>query len=296
MAHPKSLFTPKELADAIGASESSVRRWVDNGQIPMSRTAGGHRRIPLANAIQFIRETGAMVVRPELLGLGELSLSGGAALDLPDERQFFEALIAGERRVARGLILSWYLGGKSLPALFDGPVAQAMHRVGELWKHTERGILVEHRATEICVGAIAELRGFLPAVGKSAPLALGGSPQNDPYVLPTMMAGTVLAESGFHDINFGANTPVELLMDEAIERRARLVWLSISTPPESKALRAAIRDLATGLAERKIDVLIGGRCLTECVPRGLPNLTQVGSMSELSAFARGVLSVRSHGG
>jgi excisionase family DNA binding protein len=296
MENAKSLLTPKELADAIGASESSVRRWVDSGRITMSRTAGGHRRIPLAGAIQFIRQTGASVVRPELLGFGELSLSGGTAPGLPEEEKLFQALIAGERRVARGLILSGYLRGKSLPALFDRPVAQAMHRVGEQWKHNQRGILVEHRATEICVGAIAELRGFLPAAGKNAPLALGGAPQNDPYVMPTMMAGTVLAESGFHDINFGANTPVELLMQEAIEHRARLVWLSISTAPQSNALNAAIRDLATGLARRKIDLLIGGRSAAECIPHGLPHLTQVGSMSELSAFARGVLSVVSRGG
>src|SRR5688500_324070 len=66
------LLTPKELADAIGASESSLRRWVDRGRLPVSRTAGGHRRIPLATAIRFIRETGATVVRPELLGFDEV--------------------------------------------------------------------------------------------------------------------------------------------------------------------------------------------------------------------------------
>src|SRR5215211_2356769 len=64
------LLTPKDLADAIGASESSLRRWVDSGRVKMSRTAGGHRRIPLAEAIRFIRETHATVVRPDLLGLG----------------------------------------------------------------------------------------------------------------------------------------------------------------------------------------------------------------------------------
>ena len=69
MISAKPLLTPKELADAIGASESSLRRWVDSGQINMSRTAGGHRRIPLAEAIQFIRGIGATVVRPEMLGL-----------------------------------------------------------------------------------------------------------------------------------------------------------------------------------------------------------------------------------
>src|SRR6185295_13435922 len=68
----KSLLTPRELADAIGASESALRRWVDAGDIHMSRTAGGHRRIPVQEAIRFIRESGATVVRPEILGLAGL--------------------------------------------------------------------------------------------------------------------------------------------------------------------------------------------------------------------------------
>src|SRR4051794_17870331 len=65
----KTLLTPKELADAIGASESSLRRWVDGGRLRISRTAGGHRRIPVEEAVRFIRETGATLVRPEMLGL-----------------------------------------------------------------------------------------------------------------------------------------------------------------------------------------------------------------------------------
>ena len=60
----KSLLTPKELAEAIGASESSIRRWVDTGDIRVARTAGGHRRITLSEAIRFIRQIEAPVVRP----------------------------------------------------------------------------------------------------------------------------------------------------------------------------------------------------------------------------------------
>ena len=52
----KSVLSPKELAAAIGVSESTLKRWADDGLIVFSRTAGGHRRIRLAEAIRFIRE------------------------------------------------------------------------------------------------------------------------------------------------------------------------------------------------------------------------------------------------
>ncbi len=294
MKTAKTLLTPKELADAIGASESSLRRWVDNGRIAMSRTAGGHRRIPLAGAIQFIREIGATVVRPDLLGLGDVPVPGASLRGLANDQKLFEALQTGQRRLARGMILSWYLDGRSLPALFDGPVSGAMHRLGKLWNHNERGILVEHRATEICIEVIAEMRGLLPLIEADAPLALGGAPQDDPYLLPARMADTVLAEAGFRDINFGANTPVGLLMKEAVERRARMVWLSISTQQATKSLGAAITKLAHGLAKHNMNLILGGRCHLEYVPRGLKNVSSIGSMSELAAFAKGILSGKTH--
>jgi hypothetical protein len=165
-----------------------------------------------------------------------------------------------------------------------------MQRLGELWNHDPRGILIEHQATEICIEAIASMRTLLRAPDGSAPLALGGAPTDDPYLLPTMMAGTVLAEAGFRDVDFGANTPVELLATEALERNARLVWLSISTLQDPKPVRAAIRKLASALLKQRIDLVLGGRHHLECAPRGLENVSLVGSMGELAAFARGMLS------
>ena len=67
------LLSPKDLADAIGVSESSLKRWTDAGRIRASRTDGGHRRIALEDAVRFIREAGVPVVRPELLGMPEMA-------------------------------------------------------------------------------------------------------------------------------------------------------------------------------------------------------------------------------
>ena len=286
MKNGEVLLTPKELAEAIGASESSLRRWVDSGDIRMSRTAGGHRRIPLAEAIRFVRQIGARVVRPDLLGLAGSGRGDGGRLRGGDEERLFESLRAGDRQVVKGLLQSMYLDAGSLHALFDGPVRGALHRLGELWNHDERGILIEHRATEICIEAIGAMRSLLPTAGERAPLAIGAAPERDMYQLPTMMAGMVLSEAGFREINFGANTPVELLASEAVARRARLVWLSVSAPQDFKSLRASIKKAAGMLAPRGIRLILGGRHHAECASAGLENVTLVTSMAELAALAK----------
>ena len=255
----KSLLTPKELGEALGASESSIRRWVDSGDIRIARTAGGHRRIPLTEAIRFIRQIGAPVVRPELLGLGKLPFIGAIGEALSDAERLFESLRSGDGDTIRDFLISRYLNGQAVSSLFDGPLLAAIRRVGNLWQHDERGILIEHRATEICIEAVGMLRRLLPPVENGSPLALGGAPQGDPYQLPSMMVGAVLFESGFRDVNFGANTPVELLGKEAIDRGARLVWLSISSPCEPRPLKASLKKLIADLAKHKINLLVGGR-------------------------------------
>ncbi len=279
-------MTPKDLADAIGASESALRRWVDGGRIRMSRTAGGHRRIPRQEAIRFIRQTGATLVRPELLGLQQLPAEAEGSGAVSRDEALFNALREGNGAVARGLIISSYLGGLGVAALFDGPVRSAMDRIGQIWQHQSRGIMIEHRATAICIESIAQLRGLLPVVDEHAPLAIGSAPQDDPYQLPTMLAAATLAEAGFREINFGPNTPVQLLAEEAIDRKARLVWLSISATKDAKRLRAEIKSLANSLAKHSIDLVLGGRLSGVCVPRSMSNVTLAASMSDLAAVTR----------
>jgi methanogenic corrinoid protein MtbC1 len=246
----------------------------------------------MQEAVRFIRQTGADVVRPEVLGFERdvLGHSQSSPYGSSGEQAVFEALLSGERRAVKGLILSWYMEGHDLTALLDGPVRVALHQFGELWKHEERGILLEHRATEICMEALLELRALLPSVEAEAPLALGGAPEDDEYLIPSTMAAMVLAEAGYRDINYGGQTPLHLLADAADEHGAALVWISITAPPDKRGLQQQIADLARHLLERKATLLLGGRHAAEVYPKGVANVQLMNSMAELSAFAKGMVN------
>lgn len=62
-------LTPNQVANAFGVSEASVKRWCDKGLMPTYRTAGGHRRLPVAGVVDFLRKRGLELVNPEVLGL-----------------------------------------------------------------------------------------------------------------------------------------------------------------------------------------------------------------------------------
>lgn len=289
-----TLLTTREFADAIGASESSVRRWTNGGIIATARTAGGHRRIALADAIRFIRESGTNLVRPELLGLPALPTTA-ASKTLGDKAltdTLYDALATGNAPAANGCVAGLFLNGMSTASICDVALRPAMERIGKFWTDDPRGVLTEHRATGICLNALAMLRRMIGDPADAAPVALGGAPDGDPYLLPSMMAATVVAEAGYRDINFGPDTPLELLADAAAEHRARLVWVSIKAPGDSPRLRTRIHALAEQLAAQGTSFVVGGTGADALDLRPSKDLQRMGTMAELAAFAHGIATKR----
>lgn len=291
MPSPKTLLSPHELAQAIGVSESSVKRWVDDGLIRAARTAGGHRRIPVREAVRFVRESDAVLLRPEVLGLDELRgvEAGGAG---QEEARFYDLLAAGAAPEAVGLLVSLYLDGWGVARVLDGPVRSALERLGELWRHDQAGIFLEHRAVPVVLRALVRLRELLPEVPEGAPRAVGCAPSGDPYLLPSLGAAMVLEAEGLAATNLGPETPVATLETAVRELRPRLVWLSASAPGAPEGLGRELRGLLqrlTGEGGREAPLLVlGGRRAGEVPLAPHPRLHRGETMAELAALGKGI--------
>ena len=210
----KAFLTPKDLAEALGVSESSLKRWADDGVIRVSRTAGGHRRIALADAVRFARESGLQIEHPAALGLEEIlpARRGSDAPAVGTAESIYAAFLRDDWRVARGLIVSAYVTGESVATLCDGAIREALSRAGELWEHGSDGIVIEHRAVDTCLQALSLIRSLIPAGAATAPVALGAAFANDPYVLPSLIAAVVAADPGFSGGYLGPNVPAGPLL------------------------------------------------------------------------------------
>lgn len=275
------LLSTRELAEALGVSESSLKRWVDAGRIAASRTEGGHRRITLSEALRFIRETHAPIARPELLDVPEV-----AAARARGEDRLASFLREGDAVGARGWLVGRYLEGATIVELADGPIRDSMAALGELWLHDDNGIFIEHRGMDACLQAVTQLRGMMEQPPASAPLALGGCACGDPYLLPTQLAAMVAVEAGMRAVNLGPNTPVNAFASAVAEHQPALVWLSVSTALMPARARELSRWLDT--LPPTISILIGGaqaRTLTRLPARAL----QCTSLADLAAVARTIV-------
>ncbi len=275
------LLTTRDLANALGVSESSLKRWVDSGKIAASRTEGGHRRIEIAEAVRFIRASGTPLLRPELLDLPEV-----AAVRAQGPDRLLSYLTDGNTLGASGWLMARYLEGATVAELGDGPIREAMHALGELWRHDEGGVFIEHCGTDTCLQAVAQLRSMIDVPPSTAPLALGGCPAGDPYLLPTQLASMTLSEVGMRSINLGPDTPVSALSAAVAMHKPKLVWTSITnslTPARSKSLRDWFEELPASIM-----IAVGGQQAS-----GLGNLPsrvrRVHTLVELAALAAAIV-------
>lgn len=285
--HPATLqrfLSPKDLARVIGVSESSLKRWVDDGRLKAVRTAGGHRRIAAKEALGFLRREGFTIKDPRPLGMAPVTSSERSVDD-----QLHELLKNGDLARARALLVQTFTGGMPLHAMADGPIRTSLERIGTLWTHGTDGIATEHLATDTILQAVLTIRMMLPEPAADAPVAIGGAPTKDPYILPSLCCATVLQEVGFQSQNLGPDTPIEALLAHVAKRPPRLIWLAISTEDGALALKSVLRKQMDGLLGQGTHVVVGGRNahLLNLEPR--PRLLLSRSLGEVAAFARGVL-------
>ncbi|MCY2976859.1 MAG: helix-turn-helix domain-containing protein [Planctomycetota bacterium] len=286
MSAVRTLST-SEFARALGLSESSVRRLFDTGDLGVYRTRGGHRRIPVSEAIRYVRATHANLVEPELLGMDRVLEQVRSNSPIED---MIHVLEEGHATAVTGLMQWLFASGMSVAELCDGPIAMALKHIGERWPHDKRAIFIEHRATILCERALNQLRLSVGTPDEDAPVAIGGAMSGEVYFLPTLMASLVLQEAEFNETNLGPNTPLDVLADAVIDEQPSLLWLSISEPLRSNSHRAEVLKLAEVAQVNKTVFIVGGRHASELAsltmgPDNNSNLIICNSMVGLSKVA-----------
>jgi excisionase family DNA binding protein len=256
------LLSPARAAALVGVSESTLKRWVDAGHVRAEKTAGGHRRIAVPDLLAFLRERGRAVPSLETLGL----VTGGArrptrAPSLSPET-LGDVLLAGDVDIARRLLLDAYAAGRRPDELGDAIVAPAMTRIGALWAQGVIDVGQEHLVTQRLSALLLELRALVPTPGSRAPRAIGGAPEGDPYVLPSLLAELTLLELGWQVLNLGSETPMSALAAAVRRHKPRLVWISVTTQRPSGAFLEEYYALVDATRGVRAGVIGGGQGLT----------------------------------
>lgn len=293
---PKSadLVSPKQAARAFGVSESSLKRWCDQGRIPFVRTAGGHRKMPIADVLDFVRRHDQALASPEILGLPAVSPRSHSGLTRGRPR-LAEALLAGDELLARQVVLDLYLAQHSLSVICDEVIAGAFRDIGDRWACQQADVFQERRGCEIALRILFELRRLQPAQENKC-RAIGGTIEGDAYCLPSAMAELVLRQSGFQATSLGTGIPFESLTRAVEAIRPRLFWLSVSHIREGLDFVSQFAALSATCASVGTALVVGGRALVEDLRRKMTYAAYCDNMQHLESFAKVLLRSKSTGG
>jgi excisionase family DNA binding protein len=280
-------LSPRQVAEAIGVSASSLKRWCDRGDLPSTKTAGGHRRISRSAVVRFLRERGFDPKRPDLLGL-----PAGARLEARDENevlpQVVSALVEGNEHQMVSLLTGLYLAKRSIADIADQFIQPAFETIGNRWEREEIQIYQEHRAVATTRNALQRLRGYLPDPAPNAPVAVSATLAGDPYLLPIMLIALALRENGWNAIVLGPNHPAHTLIAALRDIRPRLGCINVSFIRDETELVSdakAIYQAATAVGSA---VAIGGGRIDERLRASLACTAHCSSLTDLVSLARGL--------
>ena len=281
-------LTSKQVARAIQASESSVKRWCDKGVIPTQYTAGGHRRIALPDLIEFLRSSKYELVRPEVLGLPATTGQTSRVIDRAEE-QLTEALLKGEEDLCRQIVLDLYLAEHSISAICDLVIGRSFVTIGDRWECGEAEVYQERRGCELALRLLHELRTLIPNPPLVAPVAFGGAVEGDLYSLATTMVELVLRDIKWNASSLGTNLPFSTLAAAIEQQRPRMFWLSVSYIRNEQEF---LQNYAELYDEFGMDVafVVGGRALKEPIRQQMQYAAFCDNIRHLESFAQTLLN------
>jgi len=285
MSGPRYVTTV-EAAQAMGISVSTVKRWVDEGILPAHKTAGGHRKVLADDLVRMVRQ--GNYPRADLTRLTEAAVASAEPTPADLGRELLAHLRSGDSAAIRTLILGAYRAGVPLETLADSIVAPAMERIGHEWQAGRIEVMHEHRATQLVVSALFELKGTLESSDGSLgkPRAVGGAVEGDHSILPSLLAQMILIEHGWEVVNLGPHTPIGSLRRALGELRPRMIWLSSCHLDDADAFTRDYTPFFREAEQAGTAVALGGRAFGEHLRATLPCSTFGATLSHLAAFAR----------
>ena len=286
MVMTETYLKTSQVAEALGVSVSSIKRWVDSGALEASRTMGKHRLVPLSSALQFAR-------REQLPIDGLLALSEPVDSSPIDDRlcdRLLDLLKAGDERGVHGLIVGAHQTGSGAVELADRLIRPTMERIGQGWFLGQWDIYEEHQATSLIVSTLAGINSArILATTPLHPLALGASPAGDSYSLPRLLAEMVVREAGWDVRNLGGDLPLRSLAIATRKYRPRLIFLSASRIDDRAQFINDYAYFYEAASQVNAAVVLGGRALDSDLRSRLVYASFGDRMAHLSEFARRML-------
>lgn len=259
-----STIATREVASMLGVTETTVKRWADEGVIPCVRTPGGHRKFLLKDVVEFAQQQGLTVagVQPPPMSAEQTEqLRLGVALgDFSRIANVLkEEALQADRQGLLSLLLYLTKSHIGLPIIADEVIRPAFTEIGELWMKGKLGVNQEHAATQAMLEALIRVAGDLHhKPGKEMAVVCAG-PEHELHEIGLRCLAYSLEGEGWDVHYIGANTPLDAMLRLLRTSHPQLVCISITIVRRRKELQEFVHRLYTATKAYGGTLIIGGQ-------------------------------------
>ncbi|MBI5474739.1 MAG: cobalamin B12-binding domain-containing protein [Ignavibacteriae bacterium] len=258
----KTILSTADVARLFNVTETTVKRWANDGTLKCMKTPGGHRKFEMKNVVDFAE---TLNFEPS----GTLSLTGEDALAQKIQiavlsrdfsflkEAFLEKALSPDKQDMFVFFGFLYQHKIPLSEIYEMILKPGMTEIGNRW---ERGVLTvdqEHRASYETLDALAQLQTQIHIQPPTGLSMLAACPGDEPHELGLRCVSYLFESEGWRTDYIGARTPFASVLNATRELRPRVVCLSrtlLLQEEEHQPMHRLINDLT----EIGVDLFLGG--------------------------------------
>ncbi|HEX9007483.1 MAG TPA: cobalamin-dependent protein [Bacteroidota bacterium] len=259
----KTILSTADVARLFSVTETTVKRWADEGSLKCQRTPGGHRKFVIKYVIEFaeknnLEPTGVLQMPEREQASNRLER---AILDRDGSvlaQEFVDRVLVAEDPELSDYLSYLYEHKIPLWQIYDEIVREGMREIGDRWERGEIAVDQEHRATYLVLDALSRLQLQIhrkPPNGRAALLACVGEEHHE---LGLRCASYLFEAEGWQTLYLGARTPAQAVLRAIRELRPAAVCLS-ATQVGGRTLGPLLKEITTVAHELSAVTILGGR-------------------------------------
>ncbi len=291
----KTILSTIDVARLFNVTETTVKRWADEGTLRCQKTPGGHRKFPVRDVVEFAERNNydpVGVLSPQTKG-GRNDMIQIAVLhrDFPALAEMFVEKALSPDRMDLYLFFS-YLYEHRFPLweIYDNVLRPGMTKIGDLWEHGDIGVNHEHRASYETLDALARLQAEVfikPRNGKSVVLACM---EEELHEIGLRSAAYVFEAEGWSTHYIGARTPAAAVTQALKDFAPSVLALSLTCTADSRRLIVDLQRVQQEAHAMKVPVIMGGAGISPEVRQQTPPDALLSSARDILDFTARLLS------
>ena len=297
MGHSSEYLSTQEVAGLFRVTETTVKRWADDGIIPCVKSPGGHRKFHLPDIIGFADKQGYPISGTLEPPLNEAQMEQVRfAIHTQNyhkvaEVLYDEALQADPDGVYQ-LLLYLAKHNVKLSTLADEILRPPMVRIGDLWKEGKLPIEQEHRTSRAMTEAMVRLAPELHRKRENGLLAVCACLEGERHEIGLRSMAFALETEGWRVHYLGADTPYRSAADYVTRVKPRLLCVSYTAQEPDDAMRKGFAMVSRAVHGAGGKFLVGGYFVDNTTARDLSCDHLAGSIADGVAWTRDAFALR----